>query len=99
MQVSLELQFRDAEALNLTLWGLSSHNSLHLHPPEEEEDEDKGWNVREAGGETKVFYCCYPGPMSSELATQGLCLLWLSNQTALRGAAHNQLLLAETGRC
>lgn len=97
LYMQVELQFRGAEALNLTLWGLSNHNALHLHPLEEEEV-DKGWNGKEAGRETKAFYCCYPGPMSSTSATQGLCLLWLSNQTALRGAARSQLLWAETGR-
>lgn len=100
MQVSLELQLKDAEALNLTLWGLRNNNSLHLHPPEEEEeDKDKGWNEREAGGQTRAFYCCYPGPMSSASVTPGVCLLWLFNQTALRGAARSQPLLAEKGGC
>lgn len=97
MQVSLELQFSDAERLNLTLWGLSTRNSLHLHPPEEEE-KDKGRNVEEAGGETKAFYCCYPAPMSSGSVPQGLCLLWLFNQTALRGPVDDRSLLAEKGR-
>lgn len=90
VQVFVEFQFRDGEALNLTLWGLRNHNSLHLQPPEEE-DEDKG-------SETKAFYCCYPGSMSSGLVTQGLCLLWLFNQTALRAAAHSQPLLPKKGR-
>lgn len=103
VQVSLELQFRDAEALNLTLWGLGNHTSLHLHPPEqeeeEEEDEDRGWNVKKVGGETRAFYCCYPGPASPGSVTRGLCLLCLFNQTALRRAAHNRLLLVDKGGC
>lgn len=97
LEVSMELQFKDVESLNLTLWGLRNHNSLHLHPPKEE-DEDKGWNVEE-GGEVKAFYCCCPAPVSSESTTQSHCLLWLPNQTALRGAAHHQPPLADKGRC
>ncbi|XP_056891262.1 uncharacterized protein LOC130527120 isoform X2 [Takifugu flavidus] len=93
LEVSMELQFKDVESLNLTLWGLRNHDSLHLHPPKEE-DEDKGWNVEE-GGEVKAFYCCCPAPVSSESTTQSHCLLWLPNQTALRGAAHHQLPLAD----
>lgn len=87
VQVSMELQLRDAEALNVTLWGLRNCNSLHLHPPEEEE----------AGAETKAFYCCYPRAMSSESVPRDLCLLQLFNQTALRQVAGNQLLLVEKG--
>lgn len=97
LEVSLELQFKDVESLNLTLWGLRNHNSLHLHPPKEE-DEDKGWNVEE-GGKVKAFYCCCPAPVSSESTTQSHCLLWLPNQTALRGAAHHQPPLADKGQC
>lgn len=90
VQVSLELRLRDAEALNVTLWGLSNHSSLHLHPPEGAEEQR--WEVKEAGGETGAFYCCYPGATS-----KGLCLLRLFNQTALRGTENNQPLLAEEG--
>lgn len=98
VQASLELQFRDAEALNLTLWGLWNHNTLHLRPPEEEHG-DEGWNVEEDGSETEAFYCCSPGPMTSGSVARGLCLLRLFNRTALRGAAHKRPLPAEKGGC
>lgn len=97
LEVSLELQFKDVESLNLTLWGLRNHNSLHLQPPKDEDD-NKGWNVEE-GGEVKAFYCCSPAPVSSESTTQSQCLLWLPNQTALTWAAHHQPPLADKGQC
>lgn len=100
MEATVEIQFRDAEAFSLTLWGLRNHHYLHLQPPEEEEEEeDRSWNMEEAGGEMKAFYSCWPAPVSPESATQSHCLLWLSNQTALRGVAHNQPPPAEKGRC
>lgn len=90
MQVSLELRLRDAEALNVTLWGLGNHSSLHLHPPGGAEERRR--EAEEAGGQTGAFYCCYPGA-----TPKGLCLLRLFNQTALRGTENNQPLLPEEG--
>lgn len=95
----MEIQFRDAETFRLTLWGIRNHHDLHLQPPEEEEEEeDKSWNMEDAGGELKAFYSCWPAPVSPESTTQSHCLLWLSNQTALRGLS-NQPPPAEKGRC
>lgn len=101
VEASVEIQFRDAETFRLTLWGLRNHHYLHLQLPEEEEEEDKSWNMEEAGAELKAFYSCWPAPVSPESTAQSQCLLWLSksNQTSLRGAAHNQPPPAEKGRC
>lgn len=88
-EVSVELQLRDAETLNLTLYGRNNHSSLHLHPPEEEEEDEE--KKREYEGQRKDFYCCLPAPPSSESANQSRCLLWLSNQTVLTATANETL--------
>lgn len=90
-EVSVELQFRDAETLNLTLYGLSNDNSLHLHPPEEEEEEEEERKKSDDEGQRKAFYCCFPTPSSSESANQSRCVLWLTNQTVLTAIAKERL--------
>lgn len=82
----MELQYGDAETLNLTLYGLSNHNSLHLHPPEEE-DKEEDWREKDDGddGQMKTFYCCLPALPTSESVRQSYCLLWYANQTQLPG--------------
>ncbi|XP_044047095.1 uncharacterized protein LOC122873874 [Siniperca chuatsi] len=82
-EVSVELKLRDAETLNLTLYGRSNHSSLNLHPPDEEKEDD--------GGKRKAFYCCLPAPPTSESANQSRCLLWLANQTLLTVPAKEKL--------
>lgn len=84
----MELHYGDAETLNLTLYGLSNHNSLHLHPPEEEDKEE---DLREKGGDDDAdddgqmtaFYCCLPALPTSESVIQSHCLLWYTNLTEL----------------
>ncbi|XP_034714854.1 uncharacterized protein si:dkey-192k22.2 isoform X2 [Etheostoma cragini] len=83
-EASVELQLRDAETLNLTLYGSSNHSSLHLHPPEEEKEEDDK-------GQRKAFYCCLPVVPTSESTNQSRCLLWLANQTLLTETAKKRL--------
>ncbi|KAA8594847.1 hypothetical protein FQN60_011982 [Etheostoma spectabile] len=83
-EASVELQLRDAETLNLTLYGSSNHSSLHLHPPEEEKEEDDK-------GQKKAFYCCLPVVPTSESTNQSRCLLWLANQTLLTETAKKKL--------
>ncbi|XP_070842400.1 uncharacterized protein [Chaetodon trifascialis] len=85
-EVSVELQLRDAETLNLTLYSLSNHSFLHLHPPVEEEEEEGG-NKKDDEGQRKAFYCCLPALSTSESANQNRCLLWLANQTVLTATA------------
>ncbi|KAI3353236.1 hypothetical protein L3Q82_019775 [Scortum barcoo] len=88
--MSVELQLRDAETLNLTLYGRSNHSSLHLHPPEEEEEEDED-KRKEDEEQMKAFYCCLPAPPSAKSANQNRCLLWLSNQTVVTAGAKEKL--------
>lgn len=76
-EVSVELQLRDTEDLNLTLYGLGNHSSLQPHPPEEE-DGAGGERAKEDNGKGQAFYCCLP---TSDPAAQSHCLLWLANQT------------------
>ncbi|XP_069553574.1 uncharacterized protein [Brachyistius frenatus] len=82
LEVSVELQLSDAETLNLTLYGHSNHSSLHLHPPEEEGDDE---------GPREAFYCCLPLQLASEPTNQSHCLLWLANQTVLTATAKEKL--------
>lgn len=84
LKMLVELQFRDAETLNLTLYGHRNLSSLHLRPPEEEVDEVK---KEEDEGQMKAFYCCLPAPPSN----QSRCLLWLSNQTVVTAGAKEKL--------
>lgn len=95
--MSVELQLRDAETLNLTLYSSSNHSSLHLHPPEEGEEEEE--KERDDEGQRKAFYCCLPVPPTSESANQSRCLLWLANQTVLTATAKERLLWKRKGRC
>ncbi|XP_078020540.1 uncharacterized protein LOC117255593 isoform X2 [Epinephelus lanceolatus] len=90
LEMSVELQLRDAETLNLTLYSRSNHSSLHLHPPEEGEEEEE--KERDDEGQRKAFYCCLPVPPTSESANQSRCLLWLANQTVLTATAKERLL-------
>ncbi|XP_074520393.1 uncharacterized protein LOC141785786 [Halichoeres trimaculatus] len=75
-EVSVELQLRHEQTLNLTLFGHSNLSSLHLLPPEEQEEEG---NDRQL----KAFYCCLPVLPKPRSTTQSRCLLWLSSQTVL----------------
>ncbi|XP_033936710.1 uncharacterized protein [Pseudochaenichthys georgianus] len=86
--VSVELQFGDAETLNLTLYGHTNHSSLHLYPPEEEDKEEE---EEDKEGQRKAFYCCLPALPISESANQSHCLLWLANQTVLNATAKEKL--------
>ncbi|XP_008276642.1 uncharacterized protein LOC103354855 [Stegastes partitus] len=86
LEVSVKLQLGNAETLNLTLYGRSNHSSLHLHPPEEEE-EPKG----DDEGQREAFYCCLPLLPTSGTANQSRCLLWLANQTVLTATAKEKL--------
>ncbi|XP_042341008.1 uncharacterized protein si:dkey-192k22.2 [Plectropomus leopardus] len=98
LEVSVELQLRDEETLNLTLYGRNNQSFLHLHPPEEgEEEEDK----KDDEGQRTAFYCCLPVPPTSESANQSRCLLWLANQTVLTATAKEKLPWKRTqkGRC
>lgn len=99
LEVSVELQLRDAETLNITLYGRSNHSSLHLHPPEEEEEEEK--KKEDDEGQRKAFYCCLPVPPTTDSANQSRCLLWLANQTVLTATAKEKLpwKRPQKGRC
>ncbi|XP_029290346.1 uncharacterized protein LOC115010069 isoform X2 [Cottoperca gobio] len=88
LEVSVNLQLRDAETLNLTLYGRNNHSSLHLHPPEEEDEEEEEKNNV---GQRKAFYCCLPAPPTPESANQRRCVLWLANQTVLTATAKEKL--------
>ncbi|XP_031141877.2 uncharacterized protein LOC116040553 isoform X1 [Sander lucioperca] len=85
LEVSVELQLKDAESLSLTLYGSSNHSSLHLHSPEEEKEEE------DDEGQRKAFYCCLPVLPTSGSANQSRCLLWLANQTLLTETAKKKL--------
>lgn len=81
----MELQLSDTE-LNLTLYGLGDHSSLHVHPPEEEDGAvDK--KMKDDDGQREAFYCCLP---TSDLMRQSHCLLRLANQTLVTAAATKQ---------
>ncbi|XP_029950987.1 uncharacterized protein LOC115391035 isoform X2 [Salarias fasciatus] len=86
LEVSVELQLSDAETLNLTLFGRSSHNSLRLRPLDEEEEE-----TGDDEGQKEAFFCCRPLLPSSESSNQSRCLLWLTNQTVLTATAKEKL--------
>ncbi|XP_070777562.1 uncharacterized protein [Enoplosus armatus] len=90
LEMSVELQLRDAETLNLTLYGRGNQSSLHLHPPEGEEEEEEE-KKKDDEGQKKAFYCCLPAPPTSESANQSRCLLWLANQTVLTATAKETL--------
>ncbi|KAM9362780.1 uncharacterized protein ABDE67_010025 [Symphorus nematophorus] len=90
-EVSVTLQLKDAETLNLTLYGLSNHSSLNLHPPEEEEEEEEEEKKKDDEGQRKAFYCCLPAPPTSESANQSRCLLWFANQTVLTAIPKEKL--------
>lgn len=89
LQVSVELQLDEAQTLNLTFQGDSHYGNLVLYSAEQPEADE------EDGGETderpKVFYCCAPVPPTSESASQGRCLLWLTNQTIFTTTAEEKL--------
>ncbi|XP_008315174.1 uncharacterized protein LOC103383704 isoform X2 [Cynoglossus semilaevis] len=89
LQVSVELQLDEAQTLNLTFQGDSHYGNLVLYSAEQPEADE------EDGGETderpKVFYCCAPVPPTSESASQGRCLLWLTNQTLFTTTAEEKL--------
>lgn len=97
-EVSVELQLRDAETLNFTLYGHNNDNFLRLRPPEEEEVEVEEEEIKKTDDEglRKAFYCCFPGPSTSESANQSRCLLWLSNQTVLNATTNKELPLERT---
>lgn len=88
----MELQLRDAETLNFTLYGHNNDNVLSLRPPGEEEEIKK----TDDEGLRKAFYCCFPGPSTSESANQSRCLLWLSNQTVLNATTNKEPPLKRT---
>lgn len=99
-EVSVELQFKDTETLNLTLYSLGNHSSLHFHPPKEEDGEEEGLS-KDDGRQTKAFYCCLSVLPASGSAGQSQCLLWFTNHTVLLSMAKEQLLwkLPLKGRC
>lgn len=93
-KVSVELQFRDAKTLNLTLYGGSNQSSLLLNLPEEEEEEEEDEEEeknKDDEGQRKAFYCCFPASPTSESANQSRCLLWLANQTVLTATEKGKL--------
>ncbi|KAM8843593.1 uncharacterized protein ACB058_014822 [Synchiropus picturatus] len=75
VEVLVEVQLRDKEFLNLTLYGWNNQSSLQLHLPDEEEEE-RDEDLMEA------FHCCVLSGRDKDTS----CLLWISNQTLL-GAA------------
>ncbi|KAM9314443.1 uncharacterized protein KZ484_024189 isoform 2-T3 [Pholidichthys leucotaenia] len=87
LEVSAVLQLSDTETLNLTLYGCNKHSSLHLHPPEEDDEEEKG----DCDGQTEASYCCRHLPPTSKSANQNHCLLWFTNQTVLTATAGEKL--------
>lgn len=94
-EVSVELQLRDTEDLNLTLYGLGNHSSLQPHPPEEE-DGAGGERAKEDDGKGQAFYCCLP---TSDPAAQSHCLLWLANQTFMTATQRPPSRVTSKGRC
>nr|XP_046269441.1 uncharacterized protein LOC124072239 [Scatophagus argus] len=97
LEVSVALQLKDAETVNLTLYGLSNHSSLHFYPPEKESGQDDV-DMKDDEGQRKAFYCCLPAPPTSESANKSHCLLWFANQTVLN-EAQSQLLSFYEWRC
>ncbi|XP_062285451.1 uncharacterized protein si:dkey-192k22.2 isoform X1 [Scomber scombrus] len=99
LEMSVEVQLKDVESLNFTLYGRSNHSSLHLYPLEEEEEEEeeeekkkkKKKKKKDDEGQREAFYCCLPVPPTSESASHGRCLLWLANQTVLTATAKEKL--------
>ncbi|XP_029993976.1 uncharacterized protein LOC115422062 [Sphaeramia orbicularis] len=85
LEVSVDLQFRDAESMNLTLYGRYNHSSLHLHPPEEEEEQE------DDEGHKDAFFYCPPLLPTAQSANHNCCLLWLANQTVLTVTAKEKL--------
>ncbi|XP_017295592.1 uncharacterized protein LOC108250215 isoform X2 [Kryptolebias marmoratus] len=85
-EMSVKLQLNDTEILIGPLYGRSNHSSLHLHPPEEEEDQ-----AGDSKGQKEAYYCCLPLLPTSKSANQSCCLLWLANQTVLTGRAKEKL--------
>ncbi|XP_027138507.1 uncharacterized protein LOC104927669 isoform X1 [Larimichthys crocea] len=79
-EVSVELHLPDV--VNLTLYSLNNHGSLHLRPPEEEDGKTKDGE----GPRSEAFYCCLPSRLASASANQSRCLLWFSNRTVLTAA-------------
>ncbi|TKS68138.1 hypothetical protein D9C73_002199 [Collichthys lucidus] len=79
-EVSVELHLTDV--VNLTLYSLNNHSSLHLRPPEEEEGQTEDGE----GSGSEAFYCCLPSRLASASANQSRCLLWFSNRTVLTTA-------------
>ncbi|KAM3622855.1 uncharacterized protein V6R79_003975 [Siganus canaliculatus] len=95
-EVSMELHLRDAETLNVTLYGLGNHSSLHFDSPEEEEEEedeeDEEHRDKKADeGKKKAFYCCLPSTPISTSANGSRCLLQFANQTDLTATARKEL--------
>lgn len=82
----MQLELEDAVSLNLTLYGRSSHSALHLHPPEEEDEETK-----DGEGQREAFYCCLPVRPPSEATDPNVCLLWMSNETVSNATAKEKL--------
>lgn len=102
-EVSVELQLRDTEELNLTLYGLSNHSFLQPHPPDEEEEQEEvdvkgagGKRVKKNNGQGEAFYCCQP---TSDPGAQSHCLLWLANQTIMTAVQQPPSTVASRGRC
>lgn len=95
----MELQLRDTEELNLTLYGLGNHSFLQPHPPGEEEDVQRagGRRVKEDDRQGEAFYCCQP---TSDPAAQSHCLLWLANHTVMTAMQRPpSTAVAPKGRC
>lgn len=89
LEVSVELQLKHEQTLNLTLFGQSNLSSLHLLPPEKQEEEE----VEEEVGndrQLKAFYCCLSVRTQPRSANQSRCLLLLSNQTVSNATAKEE---------
>lgn len=96
----MELQLRDTEELNLTLYGLSNNSFLQPHPPGEEgEEEVDGAGEKRAKGNDghgEAFYCCRK---TSDPGAPSQCLLWLANQTVMTATQRPPAAVAPRGRC
>lgn len=88
LEVSVELQLRHEQTLNLTLFGHSNLSSLHLLPPEEQQEEEE---EEDNDRQVKAHYCCLPVLPKPRSSSQSRCLLWLSNQTVLNVKAKEEM--------